>query len=162
MKRTTKILALLVILTMTLTLPAFAGGGGGGGGNATDATISGPRVDTSTALVQLKGDPLATYVKTKPPQGKKVDFDSSTVKSYRAQLSALRNDFKAWLRANAPKAKVTGEFDIALNAVAVQLNGVSLSTLAGAPMVQRAEYEGLYYPTVDDPDLDLFTRWRRG
>ncbi len=155
MKSTMKILALLVILTMTLTLPAFAGGGGGSGGNATDATISGPRVDTSTALVQLRGDPLATYVKTKPPQGKKVDFDSNTVKSYRAQLSALRNDFKAWLRANAPKAKVTGEFDTALNAVSVQLNGVSLATIAGAPMVQRAEYEGLYYPTVDDPDLDL-------
>jgi len=155
MPRAMRILALVVILTMTLALPASAGGGGGGGGNATDGTTIGPRVDTSSALVQLKGDPLATYVKTKPPQGKKVDFDSNTVKSYRAQLSALRNDFKAWLRANAPKAKVTGEFDISLNAVSVQLNGVSLATIAGAPMVQRAEYEGLYYPTVDDPDLDL-------
>ena len=155
MPRAMRILALVVILTMTLALPASAGGGGGGGGSATDGTTIGPRVDTSSALVQLKGDPLATYVKTKPPQGKKVDFDSNTVKSYRAQLSALRNDFKAWLRANAPKAKVTGEFDISLNAVSVQLNGVSLATIAGAPMVQRAEYEGLYYPTVDDPDLDL-------
>ena len=153
MQRAMRILALVVIMTMTLALPASAGGGGGG--NATDGTTIGPRVDTSSALVQLKGNPLATYVKTKPPQGKKVDFDSNTVKSYRAQLSALRNDFKAWLRANAPKAKVTGEFDIALNAVSVQLNGVSLATIASAPMVQRAEYEGLYYPTVDDPDLDL-------
>src|SRR5574337_393837 len=149
MKRTTKILALLVIRTMTLTLPAFAGGGGGGGGNATDATISGPRVDTSSALAQLKGAPLATYVKTKPPQGKKIDFDSSTVKSYRALLSAERNDFKQWLQANAPKAKITGQYDISLNAVAVQLNGTTLATLASAPMVQHVEYEGLYYPTSD-------------
>ena len=36
----------------------------------------------------------------------------------------MRNDYKAWLRANAPQAKVTGEFDISLNAVAVQLSGV--------------------------------------
>jgi hypothetical protein len=45
--------------------------------------------------------------KTKPPKGKKIDFDSTTVKSVRAQLSALRNDYKAWLRANVPGAKVT-------------------------------------------------------
>ena len=56
--------------------------------------------DTSSALVQLNGDPLSTYVRTKPAQGKKIDFNGNAVKSYRAQLSALRNDYKAWLRAN--------------------------------------------------------------
>jgi subtilisin family serine protease len=145
----------MALLAMTFNIAGAGQGGGGATGNMTDGATTGQRVDNTYALVQLKGDPLATYVKTKPPQGKKVDFNSNTVKSYRAQLSALRNDFKAWLRANAPKAKVTGEFDLALNAVSVQLNGVSLTTIASAPMVQRAEYEGLYYPTVDDPDLDL-------
>jgi len=116
-----------------------------------------PGQDKSTAIVQLKGDPLSTSAKTKPPQGKKIDFDSSTVKSYRANLSALRNDFKTWLRTNAPGAKVTGEFDISLNAVSVSLNGEKLETLAAAPMVQRAEYEGLYYPTAEDPDLALIS-----
>jgi subtilisin family serine protease len=140
-------------MTLSFVGPAMAGPGGGGGN--TDDTNNGPRVDTSSALVQLKGDPLSTYVKTKPPQGKKIDFNNSTVKSYRAQLSAQRNDFKKWLQANAPKAKITGQYDIALNAVAVQLNGVSLEKLATAPMVQRAEYEGLYYPTNDDPDLAI-------
>lgn len=121
----------------------------------TDGTTTGPKVDSEYALVQLKGEPLATYTKTKPPQGKKIDFSSTTVKSYRALLSAQRNDFKAWLRQNAPKAKVTGEYDLSLNAVAIKLNGEKLATVAGAPMVQRAEYEGLYYPTANDPDLDL-------
>jgi minor extracellular serine protease Vpr len=118
----------------------------------------GPRAtqDRSYALVQLKGDPLSTYVKTKPTRGKKIDFDSNTVKSYRAQLAALRNAFKQWLRANAPKAKVTGEFDISLNAVSVQLNGESLAKIAGAPQVRSAQYQGLYYPSaLGDPDLDL-------
>jgi minor extracellular serine protease Vpr len=116
-------------------------------------------VDSTTAIVQLKGDPLSTYSKTRPPQGKKIDFNSSTVKSYRAQLSAERNDFKQWLRANAPKAKVAGEFDISLNAISVDLNGTSLALIATAPMVQHAEYEGLYYPTDDpvDPDLSLIS-----
>ncbi len=165
-KRLFNFLVFIAILVMTFSLvgPAWAGSGGNSGGNS-DASNNGPRVDTSSALVQLIGDPLATYVKTKPAQGKKIDFSNSAVKSYRAQLSAERNDFKKWLQANAPKAKITGQFDISLNAVSVQLNGTSLSTLAAAPMVQHAEYEGLYYPTYDDPDLSLisaFDAWNVG
>jgi len=115
--------------------------------------------------VQLKGAPLSTYEKTKPPQGKKIDFSSSTVKSYRAQLSALRNDFKQWLKKNAPAAKVTGEFDLALNAVGVELNGTLLATIAAAPMVQQAQYQSVYTPQVIDPDLtliDAFDAWGGG
>lgn len=116
-----------------------------------------PLVDSSSALVQLSGAPLATSVRTKPPHGKKLDFNSNVVKSERARLSALRNDFKSWLRANAPKARVTREYDISLNAVAVQLNGTTLATLRAAPMVTRVELQGLYYPTVDDPDLSIIS-----
>jgi subtilisin family serine protease len=86
------------------------------------------------------------------------------VKSHRAQLAALRNDFKQWLRQNAPRARVTSEFDVALNAVAVQLNGTSLATIRSAPQVLYAEYQGLYRPTAhDDPDLgliDAFQAWQ--
>ena len=124
-------------------------------GAPSDGQTSRPGQDKTSAIVQLKGDPLSISAKTKPPPGKKIDFNSATVKSYRANLSALRNDFKAWLRANAPGANVTGEFDISLNAVSLSLNGEKLETIAAAPMVQRAEYEGLYYPTADDPDLGL-------
>jgi minor extracellular serine protease Vpr len=120
-----------------------------------DASPTQASQDTGSALVQLNGDPLSTYVKTKPARGKKIDFNSNTVKSYRAQLSALRNDYKAWLRANVPQAKVTAEFDISLNAVAVQLNGATLAQLAAAPQVKHVEYEGLYRPTVSDPDLAI-------
>ncbi len=124
-------------------------------GTTADAAVARQTVDTEYALVQLNGEPVATSSKTKPAPGKKVDFDSSTVKSYRAQLSALRNDFKQWLRSNAPKAKVTGEFDISLNAIGVKLNGEALSKIATAPQVVRAQYQGLYYPTAIDPDLAL-------
>ncbi len=120
----------------------------------TDGSETQAGIDTSSAIVELNGDPLSTYVKTKPAPGKKIDFSSNSVKSYRAQLAALRNDFKQWLRTNAPDAKVTGEFDISLNAVSVQLNGTSLSTIASAPMVRKAEYEGVYTPAAD-PDLAL-------
>ena len=112
---------------------ALAAAGGSKGASAGDATGGNQRMDTGSALVQLAGEPLATDTRTKPPHGKKIDFDSSTVKSARAQLSALRNDFKAWLRANAPRAQVTGEFDLALNAVAVRLNGESSSLTWNCP-----------------------------
>jgi minor extracellular serine protease Vpr len=123
-----------------------------------DSSWTGPNVDTSSALVQLNGDPLSTYVKTRPDPGRKIDFDSNTVKAYRAQLTALRNDFKQWLQANAPKAKITGSWDLSLNAVSVQLNGTKLSTLTAAPQVKRVEYQGLYHPLDNnDPDLSIIS-----
>jgi subtilisin family serine protease len=152
MKRLSGALAAVGALALTIA----ASGAIAGGGTVSDLGSTAPTVDTSSAIVQLNGDPLSTYVKTKPAPGKKIDFSSNTTKSYRAQLSALRNDFKQWLRANAPSAKVTGEFDISLNAVAVQLNGTSLGTIASAPMVKKAQYEGLYHPLdANDPDLAL-------
>ena len=117
-------------------------------------------VDSATALVVLKGEPLATAEKTKPATGKKVDFSSNTVRSYRAQLNQLRNDFKQWLRQNGSPAKVSSEFDVALNAVAVELNGATLDSLRSAPQVESAEPQFLYRPLADDdPDLGLIDAW---
>lgn len=145
-----------VAVSAAAAVLAVGVGTGLAGGAPTDGATTAATTDTSSALVQLSGDPLATYTKTKPAPGKKVDFSSNQVKSYRAQLSALRNDFKQWLRKNAPAAKVTGEFDIALNAVGVELKGTSLATIAGAPMVKQAQYQGLYRPLGHaDPDLGL-------
>ena len=112
MTRIVGALAAIVALVSMITVA----GAVAGGGSVSDLGTAGPTVDTSSAIVQLNGDPLSTYVKTKPAAGKKIDFSSSTVKSYRAQLSALRNSFKQWLRTNAPAVKVTGEYDISLNA----------------------------------------------
>jgi len=144
----------LISSSIALTVIALGGGGTSSGSSSTapnastDNFNSGPSVDTTSAIVQLNGDPLSTFVQTKPPKGKKIDFNSDTVKSYRAQLSALRNDFRQWLQTNAPNAQITGEYDISLNAVAVQLNGASIDTIAGAPMVQQVQYNMLYYPDL--------------
>ncbi len=128
----------------------------GVGGSATprpnasaDAFNQGQNVDTSSAIVQLKGDPLSIHSATKPAHGKKIDFNSYTVRSQRAQLSAGRNDFRRWLRANASRARITSEYDISLNAVAVKLNGTPLETIAAAPMVEQVQYNALYHPNQD-------------
>ncbi|OFW71031.1 MAG: hypothetical protein A2Y55_02520 [Actinobacteria bacterium RBG_16_68_12] len=149
-----------VAVAAVAALLVVGAGSGLAGGAPTDGTAA-ATVDTGSAIVQLNGDPLSTYVKTKPPKGKKIDFSSNTVKSYRAQLSALRNDFKQWLRQNARDAKVNGEFDLALNAVSVELNGTALSTIATAPMVKSAQFQGLYAPAGhDDPDLALMSAFQ--
>ena len=143
-------MALVAFMLMIAVAGATAGGP-----TVTDGASAAPSIDTGSAIVQLNGDPLSTYVKTKPAHGKKIDFSNTSVKSYRAQLNNLRNDFKAWLRSNAPSANVVGEYDISLNAVAVRLNGTPLGTIASAPLVKSAQYEGLYTPQVADPDLAL-------
>ncbi len=121
---------------------------------STDATST-VGVDASEAIIQLSLAPLATSPRTKPAKGKKIDYSSATTKSERARLSAQRNEFKQWLQSVAPKAKVNGEYDIAVNAVAVTLNGTALSTLRGGPGVISAAYAATYRPAVDDPDLSL-------
>jgi minor extracellular serine protease Vpr len=146
-----KILAtLLISSSIALSMIAF-----GVGNRATtrpnpnaDDFTHGQDVDNSSAIVQLTGDPISTNPTTKPQHGRKIDFNGRAVRSYRAQLNAQRNEFKRWLRANAPRARVTSEYDISLNAVAVQLNGTPLATIAAAPMVQSAEYNALYHPTL--------------
>src|SRR2546430_5813258 len=115
-----------------------------------DAVSQGPDMDTATAVVQLKGDPLSTNPSTKPVHGRKIDFNSQAVRSYRAQLNTGRNEFKQWLRAHTPRVRVTSEYDVSLNAVAVQLNGTPLATIASAPMVQKSEYNVLYHPNLSE------------
>jgi len=147
---------LISLATIVFAVLMTAAAAGAGNRTESDGGTSTPSVDTGSALVVLKGDPLATSEKTKPASGKKIDFNSSAVKNYRAQLNALRNDFKQWLRANAPSAQVTGEFDIALNAVGVKLNGATLGTIAAAPMVSSAQLQAVYRPLAhEDPDLRL-------
>ena len=44
-----------------------------------------------------------------------------------------------------PRASVSGEFDISLNAVAVKLNGATLAQVSAHPSVLTPQYQGLYY-----------------
>lgn len=162
MQKLRVVFATAVTVSLLVTSAAYADPGGGG--HETDGTTTRGDIDTARAIVQLELAPVTTAAKTKPAPGKKVDFNNSVTKSYRAVLSAQRNSFKKWLRGNAPKVKVTGEFDLTLNAVSVQLNGTPLSTLRRAPMATDVQYEGIYYPTDDQPDLtqiNAYGAWTR-
>ena len=151
MRRSRAASAVALLLALTIVgpapLPAPA---------RTDSPKVRATVDKSVALVQLKGEPVTTYAKTKPTNGKKVDFNSTVTKSYRAQLSALRNDFKKWLQANAPKAQITGQLGhLPQRRVGQAQRHDARPSSRTAPQVRAVEYQGVYYPTADDPDLAL-------
>ena len=118
----------------------------------TDGIVATSGVDASSAIVQLIGEPLSTSADVDHGNGR-VKLDGQKTKSVKAALAAQRNTLKSWLRANAPKAKVTGEYDFSLNAIAVRLNGTSLDTLRRAPGVKAVGLQSLYHPTAADPDL---------
>src|SRR4029450_9553088 len=97
-----KILATTLIFSaIGFGVIAFGVGGSPRPNPNADAINLGLDVDNMSAIVQLKGDPISTNPSTKPPHGRKIDFNSQAVRSYRAQLNARRNEFKRWLRANA-------------------------------------------------------------
>ena len=139
---------MLLFSAIGLGVFAFGVGGSSRPNVNADSRGRGPDFDNTSAIVQLRGDPISTNPGTKPAHGSKIDFNSNAVRSYRAQLNAGRNQFKRWLRTNAPAARVTSEYDISLNAVAVKLNGTSLATIAAAQIVQSAEYNVLYHPNL--------------
>ncbi|HSN43976.1 MAG TPA: S8 family serine peptidase, partial [Propionibacteriaceae bacterium] len=115
--------------------------------------VGGP--DTSSAIVQLSAPPLATSTAIDRGKSNKINFSGTKTKNVRAQLAAQRNALRSWLKTNAPKAKITGEYDVALNAVAVRLNGTPIATIQKAPNVTHVGYQNTYVPTMSDPDLAL-------
>jgi minor extracellular serine protease Vpr len=146
-----KILATtLIFASIGLGVIAFGVGGSPRPNANADAFSKGPDIDNTSAIVQLKGDPITTNPSTKPAPGGKIDFNSEAVRSYRAQLAAKRNEFKQWLQSNAPSARVMSEYDIVLHGVGVELNGTPLATIAAAPMVQKVAYDVLYHPTLSE------------
>ena len=115
-----------------------------------------PAVDSAFALVQLSGAPLTASPRTKPKGSEKVNLRSAAVRNERAALARERNAFRSWLRSHAPAAKITKEFDLAVNAVGVELNGTSIATLRSAPGVTFVELQGTFEPVAhEDPDLKL-------
>jgi len=120
-----------------------------------DARVARPAVDKSTALVQLSGQPLATAVTSTSPNGR-LNLSSADAREARDRLAAERSAYRAWLRDNAPRARIIGQHALALNAVTVRLRGETLGAIAAAPQVVSAQYQRLYHPLGhQDPDLDL-------
>ncbi len=121
--------------------------------NPTSDSTTPSGIDTSSAIVRLSLDPLATNPSADRSDGR-VNPSGVHSQALRADLAHQRNAFLAWLRTNAPQVKVTGQYDFALNAVAVRLNGTPLDQLRQGPGVVSVGYQDTYTP-ASEPDPDL-------
>ena len=121
-----------------------------------DSNASSAVLDTSSAIVVFRQQPIAAYdgrlagyAKTRPGNGK-VDPNSAASNAYRGLLQTGHAAFAAWLRTNAPSARVTSEFYTVLNGAAVELNGVPIALLRNNPDVESVEYNALYQPVMSE------------
>jgi subtilisin family serine protease len=121
-----------------------------------DAVAPGAVLDRSSAIVVFKDQPLATYdgrirgyAKTRPASGK-LNPNSAAAKKYLGLLKTRHTAYGRWLRANAPKARITSQYYTSLNAVAVKLNGSAIGRLRANPNVLAVEYNALYRPDMSE------------
>jgi len=132
----TQILLSVILVSVLSLAPIFTGAIYTG----SDATPSPDGVLTDNAIIVLKDQPLASYDghvqgygRTMPTPGHKLDLSSAASQSYSSYLANGRGLAKGWLKNNAPEVQVIDEYSVALNAIAVQLNGHSMSHLLNAP-----------------------------
>jgi len=132
----TQILLSVILVSVLSLAPIFTGAIYTG----SDATPSPDGVLADNAIIVLKDQPLASYdghvqgyARTMPAQGHKLDLSSAASQSYSMYLANGRGLAKGWLKNNAPEVQVIDEYSVVLNAIAVQLNGHSMSHLLNAP-----------------------------
>ena len=123
---------------------------------STDAKITSKVFDKTTAIVTFKALPLSTYDgrikgydKTRPSKGK-LNPNSAAAKKYLGYLKQQHSDFQKWLQRNVPSAKITSQYFVTLNGVAVKLNGVAKGKLANSDLVKKVEYVTLYQKTMSE------------
>jgi minor extracellular serine protease Vpr len=69
---------------------------------------------------------------------------------FASDSGAQHANYRAWLKANAPWAKVVREYHVVVNGVAVELNGHSPNGLAKGPGVKSVSPSALYRPIMSE------------
>jgi subtilisin family serine protease len=146
----------IILLTVWSLIFAQSMLGAGAASARSDSNASPAVLDTSSAIVVFRQQPIAAYdgrvpgyAKTRPGNGK-VDPNSAASNAYRGLLQTGHAAFAAWLRTNAASARVTSDFYTVLNGAAVELNGVPIALLRNNPDVENVEYNALYQPVMSE------------
>ena len=166
------VLSLFSVLTMLVLAcaPSFAQGVGPGGFQATPLTpestiqiaksapaTSGAKL--TSVIVKLKGAPLAAY--TGDIQGlaatspsvtgeAKFNIESAASQAYLAHLAQEQALFIATATRAIPEAKVTYQYDVVLNGVAMVVPADQVSELAKLPSVEAVYPDELLQPQTDN------------
>jgi minor extracellular serine protease Vpr len=123
---------------------------------STDSYSAHAVFDKTSAIVTFKDQPVSTYdghlngyEKTRPSKGK-LNPNSAAYKKYVGYLKQQHAAFQKWLQTNVPSAKVTSNYFVALNGVAVKLNGAAIGKLSNSTIVKSVDYVTLYHPTLSE------------
>ncbi len=111
---------------------------------------------TDYVLVRFSDPPVADYtggiagyLATKPNGGHKLDLASGPVVKYEGYLGMEHANYRAWLKANAPRAEIVSEYLITFNGFAVLLHGASSNSLLNGPKAAEVTKDWLYKPSMD-------------
>lgn len=115
-----------------------------------------PDAEHGYAVVIFTDPPTATYSggvdgyeRTRPHRDERLDVTAKHVRDYARHLGGQQDEYRRWLRRNAPDVEVVREYVHVVNAIAVDRNGVSVETLAGGPNVAAVAPSRLYRPTMN-------------
>lgn len=140
----------LVLAGVTLTAITLSASTGA------EAAASGP---TETYIVQITGDPLATYTgtesgyaATKPAKGSKFNAHSKAADAYSGHLRSRQKDVLA--KAGVDSNKIVYQYDTTFNGVAVQLTAGQAAKLQGSGSVVQIWKNRTV--TIKTPPTDQF------
>ncbi|PRX40707.1 peptidase inhibitor I9 [Planifilum fimeticola] len=124
--------------------------------NPADAPEKGDSGGEDYYYVQLESPPVASYeggIKgleaTQPEEGEKLNVQSAATRSYAEHLAEERQDYKEWMKKNAPKAKVVTEYQLTLNGLAVKADKATAKKLAEGPGVKKVVKSISYRPAMN-------------
>jgi minor extracellular serine protease Vpr len=122
--------------------------------------VAAPQAAGDYVIVSLKNKPLASYTggvaglkATKPARGK-LDTSKPAYRAYERFLANEHANYRAFIKKNAPAAKVVREYKVVLNGFALKLNGTDPAVLSRSSGVKSVGKSWLYQPTMNE-SVDL-------
>ena len=146
MRRPLAASAAALLIAMSLAIPASAMQPVSDGAS--------PPVDRrhGYALVQLNGEPLSTYAKTKPAPARRSTSTAPRPSRIAPSSPRCATTSRQWLKVNAPEGAGHRRLGHLASTPSRSSSTARRSRrCARRRMVKRAEYAGLYYKTADGP-----------
>jgi minor extracellular serine protease Vpr len=96
------------------------------------------------AFVRFSDPPIASYDRTRPQHGQKLDLNAPAAKEYANSLAAQRQNYTKWLVKHYPQVEVVTEYGVTFNGLGLKLNGAALKDVLSGPGATEAGLSATY------------------
>lgn len=107
------------------------------------------------AIVSLSSPAAASYdgsipglAPTKPDRGR-LDTSSPAFPAYLRNLEREHRAYRSFLTRNHPGVRIVSELNVVLNAIAIEMKGVSIDDLSRGPFVRSVQRSSIYRPVMN-------------